>query len=76
MALWNEPNIELECQSVRSLLCFWPLTASTTLQVKKKPCPCQNPKNFEQIYQMYGLAMMIVVSTSTPIKNIDKMLDA
>ena len=30
MAVWDEPNIELKCRSV----CFWPLTASITMEVK------------------------------------------
>ena len=34
MALWDEPNIELECQSVRSQYSVWPLTASITMDVK------------------------------------------
>ena len=34
MALWDEPNIKLECQSVRLQYSVWPLTASITMDVK------------------------------------------
>ena len=34
LALWDGPNIELKCQSVRSLYGVWPLTAS--MEVKNK----------------------------------------
>ena len=34
LALWDRPNIELKCQSVRSLYGVWPLTAS--MEVKNK----------------------------------------
>ena len=76
MALWDETIIDLKYQSVPLLLCFWPLTASITFEVKNNR---QNPRNFEQIYWkqkicwMYGLAVMMAVSMSTPIKNIDKI---
>ena len=34
MALWDELNNDLKCQSVRLLYHFWPLTASITMEVK------------------------------------------
>ena len=34
LALWDGPNIELKCQSVRSLYGVWPLTAF--MEVKNK----------------------------------------
>ena len=34
MPLWDEPNVELKCQSVRLLYGVWPLTAS--MEVKNK----------------------------------------
>ena len=34
MALWDKLNIELKCQPVFSLQCFWPLTASITSELK------------------------------------------
>ena len=36
MSLWDEPNKELECQSVRSLWCFWPLTGFSEIKIKNK----------------------------------------
>ena len=78
MALWDEMNIALKCQSVRLLLCFWPLTASITLEVRNihahvKTAGILNKftKN-KKICGIYGSAVMMVESTSTPIKNIDK----
>ena len=32
--LSDEPNFELKCQSVHRDMMFWPLTASTTSEVK------------------------------------------
>jgi hypothetical protein len=34
MLLWDEPNIELECQSAHTIQCFWPLTAFISMEVK------------------------------------------
>ena len=34
MVLWDEPNIELECQSVHSTYSCRPLTASITMEIK------------------------------------------
>ena len=36
VVLWDEPIIELECQSVHSQQSFWPLTASITIEVKNE----------------------------------------
>ena len=71
MALWDEPNIEL--------VFFWPLTASITLEVKNFYAYVKTPEVLNKFTEdkkfcrMYGLAMMMVVSRSTPIKNIDKI---
>ena len=49
------------------------------MEVKKKLRPYHNPKNFEQIHWnqpfrgMYGLAVVLSISTPTTSRNIDEI---
>ena len=63
------------------LLCFWPLKASITWDVKinHAQCTCYNAKHFGQIHwtkkisRMHSLAVMLFVTKQTTSENIDKM---
>ena len=75
MVLWDEPNIELECQER-----FWPQTASITMEVKDNYCHVTMQyilnKTSEikfSVDRVYGLAIMNILPRSTTSKNIDKI---
>ena len=75
MVLWDEPNIELECQER-----FWPQTASITMEVKGNYCHVTMQyilnKTSEikfSVDRVYGLAIMNILPRSTTSKNIDKI---
>ena len=68
---------------MNTLVLFWVFLASNSLHDlggQIKLCSCYNTKNFEQthwnktFYRMYGLAMMLSISTQTNLKNIDKIV--
>ena len=59
--------------------CFWPLTASMTSEVKKKPCQCLSLQKFEKLQcnaffnRMHGLTVNRIVSLSGHPSIINKM---
>ena len=77
--LWDEQNVGLKCQTVRRDIVFLASNSLHNLGSQNLSCPCYHPKNFEQIHwsklfcKMYGLPVMLSISTWTNSKNINKM---
>ena len=81
--------ITLEIKTFRSCsriqdMTLWAFLASNSLHnhgCQKLTCPCYNTKNFEQFHWnklfcgIYGLAVMLSISTRTTSKNIDKIFN-
>ena len=49
LALWDEPNVGLKCQSVHQNIVFLPSNSLHNLGGLIGSCQCYHPQNFKQI---------------------------
>ena len=67
--MWDEPNVELKCQSVHQDMMFLASNSLHNLRGQKWSCPCYHARHLQQIHRnknfcrMYGLGVMLDMTT-------------